>query len=56
MKDVKHKSHVQAVSLLNIILILATVQESGLKSELTSNIGCHISQPFDIYVFKKPDS
>jgi hypothetical protein len=43
MKEVKHLSRVQAVLLLNIILILATIQESGLKSELASNIGCHIS-------------
>ena len=40
----------------NNIIILATILVSDLKSELTSNIGCHISQQFDIYVFGKRDS
>ena len=56
MKEVKLLDHVQAVIPPNNIIILATIQESGLKSELTSNIGCHISQQFDIYVFEKLDS
>ena len=56
MKEVKHLGRVQAVIPPNIIIILATILVSDLKSELTSNIGCHISQQFDIYVFGKRDS
>ena len=56
MKEVKLLYREQAVLHLYINLILATIQEYGLKSELTCNNGCHISLQFDIYVFEKLDS
>ncbi|MCK5095684.1 MAG: hypothetical protein KAR18_13205 [Spirochaetes bacterium] len=56
MKEVKLLNRVQAVLNLNINIILATILVSDLKSELTCNIGCHISKQFDIYVFGKRDS
>ncbi len=56
MKKVKHLDRVQAVIPPTIIIILATIQEHALKSELAINNYSLISLQFDIYVFEKLDS
>jgi len=53
MKEVKRLDRVQAGVLLYIILILATIQEYGLKSELACNNCCYISLQSVINVFLK---
>ena len=50
MKEIKLLDRVQAVSHSSINIILATIQEHGLKSELACNNGFHISLKFDIDV------
>jgi hypothetical protein len=50
MKEVKILDSVQAVFHFYIILILATVQEYSLKSELASNNCSHILFQFDVNV------
>ncbi len=53
MKEVKLLDRVQAVLLLHIIFILATVQEYDLKSDLACNNYGHLSQQVDLNVSTK---
>jgi len=53
MKEVKLLDRVQAVLPFYINLILATIQEPNLISELTNNKYCHISLQFDLLVYTK---
>ena len=53
MKEVKLLDCVQAVLHPSNTLILATIQEYGLKSEFTCNNCYHISLQFENDVFKK---
>ncbi len=53
MKEIKLLDRVQAVSHSSINIILATVREYGLKSELTCNTTQHISLQFNINEFMK---
>jgi hypothetical protein len=53
MKEGKLLSLEQAVKLLYIIFILATIQEMGLKSELACNNCYHILLQFDLIVYTK---
>jgi hypothetical protein len=53
MKEVKLLDRVQAVVLLDYILILATIQEHVLKSGLTFNNCGHISLQNSLNVFTK---
>jgi len=51
MKERKLLDHVQAVLPFYINLILATIQEYSLKSELVSNIYSNIFLKFDLLVY-----
>ncbi len=53
MKEIKLLDRVQAVLLLHIIFILATIQEYALKIKPAFNNYSHISLKFDINVFEK---
>jgi len=50
MKEVKILDREQACLSFIPALILATIQENGLKSELAKNNCFHISQQFTIHV------
>ena len=54
MKEIKFLNRVQAVMLPSNIIILAAIQEHGLKSELAFNNYSHLSLKFDINVSVLP--